>query len=63
MNVISSPCIGDCKLIDYRLCRGCGRTSEEISQWLSYSEHQRVDIMEKCQQRLLDNQQERVALK
>jgi len=31
-----SPCISDCTLVNkstYMICRGCGRTQEEIAGW------------------------------
>jgi predicted Fe-S protein YdhL (DUF1289 family) len=43
---ISSPCTKVCT-IDSRsgLCRGCGRTLDEIAQWGSLSETERRRIM------------------
>ena len=34
--VEKSPCISDCTLVNkstYMICRGCGRTQEEIAGW------------------------------
>ena len=34
--VEKSPCISDCTLVNkstYMICRGCGRTQEEITGW------------------------------
>lgn len=41
---ISTPCIRKCKLInDY--CVGCGRSWQQIRDWFSYKEDQRLAIM------------------
>jgi predicted Fe-S protein YdhL (DUF1289 family) len=46
MAPIVSPCIRLCA-IDHatRLCAGCGRTLEEIGNWLRYDEATRREIM------------------
>jgi len=43
---IASPCTKVCT-IDPRsgLCRGCGRTLDEIGRWMSFSESERNRIM------------------
>lgn len=43
-NKISSPCVRICKLKN-DVCVACGRTTEQIKNWLSYSEKQRKEIM------------------
>ena len=46
--VVSSPCIGLCKMQDFgtqQLCSGCLRTLEEIMQWRGMAEHERQHIM------------------
>lgn len=43
-----TPCISVCRIDkDTRKCEGCGRTIEEISNWASYSDDERLDIMRK----------------
>lgn len=46
MPAIESPCILVCS-IDRKtgFCFGCGRTGDEIGQWLAYSPEQRREIM------------------
>jgi predicted Fe-S protein YdhL (DUF1289 family) len=46
MPQIASPCVRLCA-IDHvtRLCEGCGRTLEEIGNWLRYDEAKRRQIM------------------
>ncbi len=46
-----SPCINICKMNSDNICTGCKRTLEEISNWIYYSEQQRIKIMEELQQR------------
>jgi predicted Fe-S protein YdhL (DUF1289 family) len=50
---MESPCV---KICTYdpgaRLCRGCGRTLEEIGAWSSMSEGGRKDVMENLPERL-----------
>ena len=44
----SSPCIGRCSTaLGDDVCRGCGRTAEEVDQWLSLDEEQKRLIWER----------------
>ena len=45
--MIESPCIGVCTIINNR-CIGCLRTSEEIKNWLYFSDEERNKITKKC---------------
>ena len=49
---IASACTKVCT-IDPRsgLCRGCGRTLDEIGRWMSFSESERNRIMSELPQR------------
>jgi predicted Fe-S protein YdhL (DUF1289 family) len=53
---IASPCTKVCT-IDPRsqLCRGCGRTLEEIARWVSLGDSERQRIMEDLPARLAAN--------
>lgn len=53
MSSIQSPCILVCS-IDMKtgFCFGCGRTRDEISGWMNYSDAQRSDIMGSLEGRL-----------
>jgi uncharacterized protein len=43
---ISTPCIRSCILDPATgLCEGCGRTLDEVAQWLQMSETERKRIM------------------
>jgi predicted Fe-S protein YdhL (DUF1289 family) len=43
---IDSPCIQVC-ILDPRsgLCRGCGRTLDEIARWTSFSDAERARVI------------------
>lgn len=46
-SAVFSPCIGICeyaKEIKERICRGCGRTAEEISEWFKASNERKREI-------------------
>ena len=45
-SVINSPCVGVCTL-ENDICIGCHRTSEQITNWLSYTDKEREYIMTK----------------
>ena len=50
--MINSPCIDLCTTDpESGLCIGCGRTSEEIANWLSFSEKQREQVLKKLDNR------------
>lgn len=42
---INSPCISDCRINEYNMCMGCGRTVEQIVQWSTYNDNERENIM------------------
>ena len=43
---IESPCVKICKLKN-RVCIGCGRTQDEIREWVIMTDSQREVIMER----------------
>ena len=44
--IISSPCIGICQLTEDGFCTGCARNLQEINDWLSYTEKDRIRLIE-----------------
>ena len=47
-NLFISPCIGICTLDqDSQNCLGCGRTKDEISNWIQLSHDERMVIMKR----------------
>jgi predicted Fe-S protein YdhL (DUF1289 family) len=53
MTTITTPCINVC-VLDPRtgLCRGCGRSADEIAAWASMSEAERKRIMAELPNRM-----------
>lgn len=49
-----SPCTGECRVGTQGICRGCGRTLEEIAAWSTASEDQRAAIVKAAAARRLD---------
>jgi len=50
---IQSPCKLICELdLEQGLCKGCGRSREEIAKWTRYSDVQRAFIMTELEARL-----------
>lgn len=50
---IQSPCKLICELdLEKGLCKGCGRSREEIAKWTRYSDAQRAFIMTELKGRL-----------
>ncbi|MFP5357080.1 MAG: DUF1289 domain-containing protein [Gammaproteobacteria bacterium] len=47
----ASPCIRHCVLDGTGVCEGCGRTLDEISNWLDASAPQRQQICQRAQAR------------
>ncbi len=51
---IQSPCKFICELdLEKGLCKGCGRSREEIAMWTRYSDVQRAFIMTELEGRLM----------
>ena len=52
---ISTPCINVCSLDENKICIGCKRTKEEITNWTKYSEEERKKIIKLCNARRLED--------
>lgn len=51
--MVETPCIKVCRMLEGgSLCRGCGRTLEEIAHWTSMSPEERRAIMGGLAERL-----------
>ena len=44
---MKSPCNRICKLNDEQICIGCGRSWEEIRDWMFYTNGERDIVMER----------------
>ncbi len=51
---IKTPCIGICKYNKSNYCVGCKRHSDEITNWINYSEQMRNAIMQDLKDRKID---------
>ena len=52
--MIESPCIGVCTLINGQ-CVGCFRTTDEIKNWLYFSDDERKVITKQCLKKMKSN--------
>jgi uncharacterized protein len=54
MELMETPCIDICQIDQQsRLCRGCGRSIDEITMWGSMSDAERRRIMGELKARML----------
>ena len=42
-----SPCIGVCSTLFDAVCKGCGRTADEVSNWVFLSDEEKRAIWER----------------
>jgi predicted Fe-S protein YdhL (DUF1289 family) len=62
---IKSPCIGVCEYVKNtqenieRICRGCGRTAEEIEEWFFATERRKEEICRESEKRKDDQEKVR----
>ena len=51
-NDVQSPCVNVCQMNPFTgLCRGCFRTLDEIAGWLDFSAAQRLEVLERLEER------------
>lgn len=48
---VISPCVGQCGMED-NICGGCFRTSSEITNWVNFSEDEKIDIVIRCKKKI-----------
>ena len=54
MNTIPSPCVGACSTVygdDY--CRGCKRHTDEVTDWISYTDAEKSAIIHRLDRQLI----------
>lgn len=39
-----NPCVAKCTTLYTDVCLGCGRTSDEVSNWVTFSEEKKSEI-------------------
>lgn len=49
--MVDSPCVKICELDQDGVCVGCGRTRAEIAGWISMSDAQKVQVVERADER------------
>ena len=55
MRTVLTPCVKICELDQYnQICIGCGRTVEQLREWLIYSDDKRKNIMKEIKKRKKD---------
>ena len=49
-SLASSPCVGTCSVTQWgtAVCKGCGRTADQIRDWNSYTDTQKKLIVINC---------------
>jgi uncharacterized protein len=45
-----SPCIGVCSTLFDEECKGCGRTAQEVAEWVFLDPKQRAEIVARVEQ-------------
>jgi predicted Fe-S protein YdhL (DUF1289 family) len=53
--MVKSPCVNICTM-KKGVCVGCDRTSEEITNWLKYSDKKKKEILRKILDRTSDEE-------
>jgi len=51
VDAVASPCVNVCELNSDFVCKGCGRTIEEVLKWPEYTDEQKLAVLN----RLFDN--------
>jgi len=44
---VSSPCVNVCELDSDFVCKGCGRTINEILKWSEYTDKQKLAVLDR----------------
>jgi predicted Fe-S protein YdhL (DUF1289 family) len=44
---VDSPCIGICSTLFDDVCKGCGRTILEVSNWVAMSPNEKKDVWQR----------------
>lgn len=48
-----TPCVGRCShCVGDAICRGCGRTIEEVRDWNTYDTTTKAEVAQRCAARL-----------
>tara|TARA_B110000967_G_C18885189_1_gene563564 strand:+ start:2096 stop:2272 length:177 start_codon:yes stop_codon:yes gene_type:complete len=52
--MVKSPCVDVCEInSENNFCKGCGRSIDQITQWMSYTEKERNLIIENIKKKII----------
>ena len=51
---VESPCVGVCQYNDEESCAGCFRSAQEISEWATMSNEEKLKVIEVLPSRMED---------
>lgn len=52
-----SPCTGQCGIDETDTCKGCTRSSQEITDWMHMSEDEKISIVIRCKKEIARREQ------
>jgi len=47
VDTVASPCVEVCELDSDFVCKGCGRTINEILKWSEYTDKQKLAVLDR----------------
>lgn len=54
MKEIKSPCVNVCKYNSDKICISCYRDIDEITNWIKYSNDEKLKVLDNIQKRRID---------
>ena len=53
--MVKSPCVGICVMnLEGNFCKGCGRTIDQITHWINYTDEQKKEIIKNIKKKFLN---------
>jgi uncharacterized protein len=52
---VNSPCVSVCILDREDICQGCYRSALQITDWMVYSDDEKLAVLKQCAQRRRDS--------
>lgn len=49
---IKSPCTGDCKYDENKVCVSCKRSMYEIVNWVDFSDKEKLDVLNRIEKKV-----------
>lgn len=44
-----TPCVGICSTLYDAVCKGCGRTQEEVQQWIFFTDEEKNQVWDRLE--------------